>query len=121
MKLLFEQELYEMARVGFTSDSYEVYVNTNDAGNIPHFHYRQKDDWNKFHTCIQITSPKYFHHTGKEDVLNIKQKKNLIEFLNSPYKNYGITVFRHLIDMWNDNNSSVQVDENITIPDYMSL
>lgn len=30
-------ELYEMARVGYMGD-YEVYVNTDDPGIIPHFH-----------------------------------------------------------------------------------
>lgn len=36
------KDIYEMARVGFTSDSFEVYVNTNDSGDTPHFHYRYK-------------------------------------------------------------------------------
>ena len=31
-----QQELLEMARVGFTDDDYEVYVNTDDPGKIPH-------------------------------------------------------------------------------------
>lgn len=32
MKILRHQNIEGMARVGFTSDSYEVYVNTDDSG-----------------------------------------------------------------------------------------
>ena len=38
------QEVLGMARVGFTPDSYEAYVSTNDGGRIPHFHYRDAND-----------------------------------------------------------------------------
>lgn len=54
------QGVLGMARVGFTPDRYEVYVNTNDGGKIPHFHYRDANDWNRFHTCIKIDKPEYF-------------------------------------------------------------
>lgn len=73
-----------MSRVGFTDDMYEVYVNTDDGGNIPHFHYRLKNNWNKFHTCIRLDKPEYFHHTGKEGVLSSNQLKKLIKFLHEP-------------------------------------
>ena len=32
MKILRHQNIEGMARVGFTSDTYEVYVNTDDGG-----------------------------------------------------------------------------------------
>ena len=35
-----KQDVFGMARVGFTPDRYEIYVNTNDSGKFPHFHYR---------------------------------------------------------------------------------
>ena len=35
-----KQDIFGMARVGSTSDKYEIYVNTNDGGKFPHFHYR---------------------------------------------------------------------------------
>ena len=75
MKLVIvNNNLTEMARIGFTDDMYEIYINTDDPGNIPHFHYRKANKWSEFHTCIKIASAEYFHHTGKEDVLNSKQR-----------------------------------------------
>jgi len=38
---------YEMARIGITDDGYELYINSNDHGNIPHFHYRIPNNWEK--------------------------------------------------------------------------
>lgn len=114
-----------MARAGFTKDNYEVYVNTDDGGNIPHFHYRLKSDWNKFHTCIRLDSPEYFHHNGKEDVLNSSQKKNLQKFLSSQvtlsrYKGKFENNFELLCFLWDINNSNVQSDD-WALPDYTTL
>ncbi len=114
-----------MARAGFTKDNYEVYVNTDDGGNIPHFHYRLKSDWNKFHTCIRLDSPEYFHHNGKEDVLNSSQKKNLQKFLSSQvtlsrYKGKFENNFELLCFLWDINNSNVQSDD-WDLPDYTTL
>lgn len=129
MKLWRRHKLVDiegMAQVGLVDDKYEVYVNTDDGGNIPHFHYRLKNNWKKFHTCIRITSAEYFHHTGKESILNSKQLKDLIQFLNSSISldqyndkfndNYELIVF-----MWNINNSAMLVDSNTRMPDYSKL
>ena len=126
MKILRNQDIEVMARVGFTSDSYEVYVNTDDGGKIPHFHYRLKNDWRKFHTCIKIEAPEYFHHTGKESVLNSKQISSLICFLKSPvslsqYSEKFSNNFELIIFLWNINNSDVIVDLETKIPDYYNL
>lgn len=127
MKLLKHSyaDITGMARAGFTKDNYEVYVNTDDGGNIPHFHYRLKSDWNKFHTCIRLDSPEYFHHTGKEDVLNSSQKKNLQKFLSSPvilsrYKGKFENNFELLCFLWDINNSNVQSGD-WDLPDYTTL
>nr|DAZ19335.1 MAG TPA: hypothetical protein [Caudoviricetes sp.] len=114
-----------MARAGFTKDNYEIYVNTDDGGNIPHFHYRLKSDLNKFHTCIRLDSPEYFHHNGKEDVLNSSQKKNLQKFLSSSvtlsrYKGKFENNFELLCFLWDINNSNVQSDD-WDLPDYTTL
>lgn len=112
----------EMARVGITDDDYEIYINTNDGGKIPHFHYRKANDWKAFHTCIMIEKPEYFHHGSKQDVLNSKQKKELVEFLNAKPKNKRYeTHWEYLVSMWNDNNSDVEIDETIQMPDYQQL
>ena len=126
MKILRRQNIEGMARIGFTPDNYEVYVNTDDGGKIPHFHYRLKTNRNKFHTCIKIEKPEYFHHTGKESVLNSKQIRSLIRFLKSPvalpqYAEKFSANFELIIFLWNINNSDVIVDLETKIPDYYQL
>lgn len=121
-KLGMPKPLMEMARVGFF-DEYEIYIHTDDPGNIPHFHiWDASTKGNKYHTCIRIDKPEYFHHTGKEDILNHKDKKDLMNFLNSKPKNKRFkTNWEYLVSMWNDNNSKIQVDEDKSIPDYTKL
>ena len=126
MKILRRQNIEGMARIGFTPDNYEVYVDTDDGEKIPHFHYKLKTDWNKFHTCIQIEKPEYFHHTGKESVLNSKQIRLLTRFLKSPvalsqYAEKFSSNFELIIFLWNINNSDVIVDPEAKIPDYYQL
>lgn len=127
MRLAFEsikeQLLNEMARIGITDDSYEVWVRTDDPGKIPHFHYWDYSTKGKtFHACIRFDCPEYFNHTGKKDVLNKRQKKDLIKLLSSPYKrDPSKTMFTRALEEWNDNNSDVQIDENQKMPDYMRL
>lgn len=128
MKLHLNQNLFEkydilneMAQIGYIGP-YQIYVHTNDPGHIPHFHiWDLSTRGQNFHTCIRIDCPEYFHHTGKEDVLNSKQRKELVNFLNSSYRNRKQTVWQHLIDVWNDNNSDVEIDENTPMPDYVKL
>lgn len=120
------QNIEAMARVGFTSDKYEVYVNTNDGGKIPHFHYRDANDWSKFHTCIRIDRPEYFHHEGKSDVLNSKQKKALQKFMKSKvsldrYKDKFSNNWELICFMWDINNSDIQIDDNTQQPNYINL
>ena len=45
------QDLEGIARLGFTDDGFEVYINTEDKGDVPYFHYRTKETW-KFHNSI---------------------------------------------------------------------
>ena len=118
-----EQLLLEMARVGFFSN-FEVWIRTDDPGNIPHFHvWDQNSKGGLFHTCVKILEPEYFHHTGKEDVFNSKQKKELIEFLNAkPLKSkWHPTNWDFIITVWNANNSKFEVPEDSPIPDYTKL
>lgn len=118
-------DIYGMARVGYSGDL-EVYVNTDDGGKIPHFHLRDKTDWNKFHTCIEILRPKYFHHEGKEDVLNTSERKELQKFIESPVrlKKYA-SMFENnwqlICFLWDMNNSDITVPDDATMPDYTQL
>lgn len=121
-KLGLEKPLFEMARVGFF-DEYEIYIHTDDPGKIPHFHlWDAGTKGNKFHTCIRIDKSEYFHHTGKEDVLNTNDKKDLCKFLSDKPKNKRYeTYWEYLVSMWNDNNSDVEIPEDQSMPDYTKL
>lgn len=122
-KILRENMLMEMARVGFMNGKYEVYIHTDDPGNIPHFHIWDKETRGQnFHTCVKIIAPEYFHHTGKENILNNKMKKELIEFLQLPSRNKRYsTNWEYLVSMWNDNNSNINIPEDTSMPNYMKL
>lgn len=119
------QDIYGMSRIGY-SGNLEVYVNTDDGGNIPHFHMRDKDNWDRFHCCIKILSPEYFVHEGKEDKLNSKQRKELCKFLNSKvtrsrYAESMDNNWQFICLLWNVNNSSVEVPDDAEMPDYRLL
>lgn len=126
MKILSKQNIYGMARVGFTGDSYEVYVNTDDAGYLPHFHYRMKDRWEDFHTCVRLDVAEYFHHGSKLGILNSHQKKELIRFLRSPvslsrYKDRFQNHWELACFLWDTNNSQYVIAEDVEMPDYNQL
>lgn len=115
-----DKMLLEMASIGNIDNTLCVVIRMNDAGNIPHFHIMDKSTLGKkFHTCVKIETPEYFHHTEKVDVLNSKQRKSLVEFLKSSHRNG--TKWEMLVDLWNINNSTIKVDDNIDMPDYTNI
>lgn len=119
------QDIEGMSRVGMIEDM-EIYVNTDDGGNIPHFHIRDRKDWDKFHTCILITKPWYFLHEGKEDMLNSHQRKELDKFMKSKvsiarYADNFENNWKLICFLWDINNSGVQIPEDATMPDYIKL
>ena len=116
-----ERMLMEMASIGDIDSKLTIIIRMNDPGNVPHFHIVDKTTLgSKFHTCIKIESAEYFHHTGKEDVLNTKQRKLLVNYLSSTNRRDDLN-WEYLVTTWNYNNSSVLVDENIPMPDYINL
>lgn len=58
------------------------------------------------------------HHTGKEDVLNSKQCKELNTFLSKEYRKTGINNWKYLLMSWNSNNSHIEIPEDYPKPDY---
>ena len=80
-KFLQEQVLFESSCGEF--NGYYVYVNSKDAGNIPHFHMKDiETDGKKFHTCIQLDKNNYFLHEGKTSIINDGSlRKDLNSFL----------------------------------------
>lgn len=125
MKRMIHTDIEGMSRVGYSS-GLEIYVNTDDGGNIPHFHMRDKRDWAKFHTCICIEQPSYFLHDGKEDVLNSKQRKELVRFMQSKpsiakYATKFDNNWELVCFLWDINNSNVNIADNAVMPDYSKL
>ncbi len=120
MKVSLNNELTEVSQVG-TFNNYTIIVWTNDTGNIPHFHIVDSSTYgNKFHTCIKIEKAEYFHHSGKEDVLNHKERKELMKFLNSNDK-WGEQNWVVLLKEWERNNSNMSIDIKQPIPDYTNI
>lgn len=116
-----ERMLMELASIGDIDSKLTIIIRINDPGNIPHFHIVDKTTLgSKFHTCIKIETAEYFHHTGKEDTLNSKQRKLLVNYLSSSIKN-GLSAWEYLVMTWNFNNSSINIDEDLPMPDYTKL
>lgn len=119
--------LLEISRVGFISKSpvLEIYIYTDDPGNIPHFHIRDyKKNGNsgeEFHTCIEFKTNRYFHHTGKEDILNKHQRKLLCDFLKKTEQDELESNWNILIKEWNRNNSNIKIPTNLPMPDYTTI
>lgn len=112
--------LLEITSIGNIDNTLCVVIRMNDVENIPHFHIMDKSTLGKkFHTCVKIETPEYFHHHGKVDVLNSKQRKSLVEFLKSSHRDG--TKWEMLVDLWNINNSTIKVDDNIDMPDYINI
>lgn len=117
-----KQVIEEMARLGYI-DGFEIVVFTDDSGNKPHFHIRDGATRGQdFHTCIEIKHPRYFHHTGKEDVLNSKMKRKLVAFFSAPSEDFEeMSNWQVLLRMWNSNNSTMKVLPTQEMPDYRKL
>lgn len=114
--------LMEMATTG-RMKNYIIIVWMNDNGNIPHFHVVDSSTLgDQFSTCIQIEKPEYFHHTGKEGVLNSKERKALVKFLRSPDPD-GVfeTNWDVLLYEWNKNNSRRKISRDIKMPNCPEL
>ena len=112
--------LYEMAQIG-TFNKYTIIVCTNDSGNIPHFHIIDSSTrGEEFHTCIKIEKPEYFHHSGKEGVLNSKQRKSLVDFLKNSFDE-DTSNWEYLIMTWNANNSNMKLSKKMPMPDYTNM
>ena len=117
----WDDMLLEMAQIGNINKTLVIYVRSNDPGNIPHFHIVDKTTLgDKFHTCIKIEISEYFHHEGKTDTLNSKQRKSLVDFLNKPFDE-DTSNWEYLIMTWNINCSGKRLSKKMSIPDYTKL
>ena len=119
-----------MARIGFipvgASETAEVYVHTDDAGKVPHFHVRgyhaggKGFDWE---ACVKYLSAEYFFHGYDRAEIpsgaNISGK-NLNRFFDAK-KPDGRTYWEIAVNAWNDNNSGMELPSDNQHPDYSEL
>lgn len=83
---LSDDEYIERKIDSFTlKDLKTVHIHVySGEGTITHFHLVSENE--KFHTCICIDKPEYFHHGKYNGVLNNKQKKLLYDHLKTKIK-----------------------------------
>ena len=107
-----------------------LYVDTNDSGEKPHFHirnYRSGTNNNYgFLTGIEFQRPAYFHQQSANDVLDDEEKVALNEFFNmvvdrKNFKEAGITVWDMCCILWNWNNPDNELSDELEMPDYTKL
>ena len=128
---LHEREiLNEMARVGYIDGQLEVYVKTNDGGNVPHVHIRDANTQGRlFETCVELARNKYYLHGYINDILNKKQCKAFNKFMHDEIhtRTFNGTVYEFAVDMWNRNNSNTNIEvqydteDKPIIPDYTNI
>lgn len=124
------EDIMCMARVGWIppnkNKGVEIYIHTNDGGEIPHFHVRKYGKHGSFdwEVCIAFQEAKYFKHGQYQDELpNTKIAKDLDETLRmvDPKSRYGSTYWEIAIEEWNRNNSDREVPLDLVQPDYTHI
>ncbi len=70
---------------------------------VPHFHILKGDPKQPaWETCIKIKQAEYYHHSGKEGVLNKKQKKALVTFLKKMRGDLNVDNWKCIVSVWGD-------------------
>ena len=108
---------------------FETQVGENEGNNIPHFHLDNKEIGNKQKkTSIRLDIPYYFLHGDKRYILNSKERKELVKWLNEkpsegvlPDKNgeKPKTNWQALVNVWNIYYPQAMVSCNM--PNYSIL
>lgn len=90
---------------------FEVQIGEFEGDNIPHFHLDNKEQGNKQKkTAIRLDMPYYFLHGDKKYILNSKERKELVRWLNEKpangllldkNDNYPKTNWQALVNIWN--------------------
>jgi hypothetical protein len=71
-------------RNGGKNDGFKIQLGENEGDNIPHFHLDNGEFGKKQKkTAIRLDMPYYFLHGDKTYILNSKERKNLITWLNA--------------------------------------
>lgn len=115
--------LREEGRIGRFSD-FIIFIR-DDEGQIPHFHFINKQAKKKQpkEGCICLEEPMYFIHPGKTATLNHTGREDLVKFLLKPSRSMpSMTNYAYICRMWNlYNPKSPQVNECRNMPDYTNI
>lgn len=95
----------------------ELWIYSNDPGQIPHMHVHIEGERD---ACIRFDSAEYFVHGFNDNKVSSKVAGWIDSLLRKPYK-YGIDYWQHAKDLWNENNSDVEIPEDMEQPDYTKL
>ncbi len=111
-----------MARIGYAGE-YEVFINTDDPGSIPHVHVRDKNNWKRFHCCVKLETAEYFPHGNKVSEFNSQERKLFAEFMESliSKRKFNGTVWDYCTLEWDANNSKYEISDDVERPDYRKL
>lgn len=123
--IIQHQDIEGMARIGFLNkqgnpesrSEFELYVNTDDGGNIPHMHVHIKDEHD---ACIRYDCAEYFSH-GKNNNKVSSEVAKMIDILLRKQYTSKMTYWDYAVASWNINNSSKKLSDDLDQPDYTQL
>lgn len=110
--------------LGKRLSSVVIEIRNLEGENKPHFHIISKNTkkGKRFETCIRLDTNAYFRHKDTHGILNKNNLKNLVEYLESPYKNTNLTIYQFLCNSWNNHPGYPRkVNPNQPIPDYINI
>ena len=88
---------------------------------IRHFHiYRSqadKESWSNG-ACLYLNENKYYDHGRNKGTLDEDELLSVIEKLKSQHPTLGVSNWKYLVALWNDNNPNYPIDPNLGIPPY---
>lgn len=127
MKILSyaREDILGMSRIGYLNkegnpkqkSKFELYIYTDDAGKIPHMHIHIDGEHD---ACIMFDKAEYFIYGKNNNTVDINTAKMIDKLLRQPF-NSKITYWEYAIPMWNGNNSTMELPEDLEQPDYTKL
>ena len=114
----------DFARIGDIDDNLEVSVGSRNGELLPHFHVWDKGTRGEnFHVRIEIGRNAYFGYGRNDAVLDFRQRKMLVDFLNrKPQRTDAFSShWDAILTLWNLSDSAIVVDETLPTPDYSTI
>lgn len=102
--------------------SYEVWVYTNDEGELPHLHVVGKQKL--LDCCVRLDIAEYFIHGNHCDMFNKQQRDAFVKFIRSSPTSVRVkaeTRWDLAVFFWNENTSRTSIPDDVVMPDYSQL